>query len=94
MLPPAFRYKDKGNLATIGRSCAVAELGKLKFSGFRAWFLWLAIHLVLLMGMRNRLLVLLQWFFAYIRNKPGARILWFPHQTQQEEKNRLARGRQ
>lgn len=76
---PAFVYKDKGNLATIGRSRAVAEIGKLHVSGFPAWFLWLAIHLVLLMGMRNRLVVLMQWFFAYVRNKPGARILWKPH---------------
>ncbi|MCB1121623.1 MAG: NAD(P)/FAD-dependent oxidoreductase [Verrucomicrobiae bacterium] len=76
---PDFVYKDKGNLATIGRSRAVAEIGKLKVSGFPAWFLWLAIHLILLMGMRNRLVVLMQWFFAYVRNKPGARILWNPH---------------
>ncbi len=75
---PAFKYKDQGSMATIGRSRAVVETGKLNMSGFPAWATWLVIHLVLLMGMRNRLLVLLQWFFAYVRNKPGARILWKP----------------
>ncbi len=73
---PAFRYKDKGSMATIGRSRAVAALGGKEFSGFTAWFLWLAVHLVLLVGSRNRLLVLLRWFYAYVVCKPGARIIW------------------
>lgn len=73
---PAFAYKDKGSMATIGRSRAVADLNGREFSGFVAWFLWLAVHLVLLVGMRNRILVLMRWFYAYIRFKPGARIIW------------------
>lgn len=73
---PSFTYRNKGELATIGRSRAVAAIGKRRFSGFPAWIIWLAVHLGFLMGMRNRLAVLLQWFFAYVRNRPGARVIW------------------
>lgn len=75
---PAFTYLDKGMMATIGRSAAVAEIGKLKFSGFPAWFLWLAVHLVFLIGFRNRLAVLIQWMYAYIKYRPGARVFEKP----------------
>lgn len=75
---PAFKYLDKGSMATIGRSSAVAEFGKLKFSGFPAWFLWLAVHLVFLIGFRNRLAVLIQWMYAYIKYRPGARVFEKP----------------
>lgn len=76
---PPFRYKDKGSLATIGRSRAVAQIGKIRLSGFSAWLTWLSVHLVFLIGMRNRVRVLLQWFLAYVRNKPGARVIWRSH---------------
>ncbi|MDQ8186209.1 NAD(P)/FAD-dependent oxidoreductase [Pelagicoccus sp. SDUM812002] len=72
----AFVYKDKGQMATIGRSRAVASVGGREFSGFPAWFAWLAIHLVMLVGMRNRFTVFTKWIYAYVRNKPGARIIW------------------
>jgi NADH dehydrogenase len=75
---PAFTYLDKGNMATIGRSSAVAEVAGLKFSGFPAWFLWLAVHLVFLIGFRNRLAVLLQWMYAYVKYRPGARVFEKP----------------
>ena len=75
---PAFTYRDKGSMATIGRSAAVAEIGKLKFSGFPAWFLWLVVHLVFLIGFRNRLAVLIQWLYAYIKYRPGARVFERP----------------
>jgi NADH dehydrogenase len=75
---PAFKYLNKGSMATIGRSSAVAEFGKLKFSGFPAWFLWLAVHLVFLIGFRNRLTVLIQWMYAYIKYRPGARVFENP----------------
>lgn len=71
---PAFAYFDKGSMATIGRSSAIAEFGKMRFSGFSAWTLWLAVHLIFLIGFRNRLAVLLQWFYAYIKFRPGARV--------------------
>jgi NADH dehydrogenase len=73
-LPP-FRYKDKGNLAVIGRNAAVADLGKLHLSGFPAWVLWIFIHLVYLVEYDNRVLVLVQWAWNYFTRKRGARLI-------------------
>jgi NADH dehydrogenase len=70
-----FRYHDKGSLATIGRAAAVAEIGKLKLSGFIAWFAWLAIHIFFLIGFRNRFLVITQWAWAYVTFQRGARLI-------------------
>jgi NADH dehydrogenase len=70
-----FKYRDKGTMATIGKSAAVASSMGLNLTGFIAWFMWLAIHLLLLVGLRNKLAVLLSWLFAYIRYNPGARII-------------------
>ncbi len=72
---PAFRYWDKGTMATIGRSAAVAKIGRIEFNGFLAWVAWLFIHLVFLVGFRNRLAVLLQWAYSYVAYKRGARIV-------------------
>ena len=71
----AFRYRDKGSLATIGRAAAVADFGKLKMSGFLAWFAWLAIHIFFLIGFRNRFLVITQWAWAYLTYQRGARLI-------------------
>lgn len=70
-----FRYFDKGNMATIGRSRAIAESMGMKFEGFIAWLMWLFIHLLFLVGFRNRIAVLMQWFYAYVRYRRGARII-------------------
>ena len=70
-----FKYKDKGNLATIGRSRAVAEVGPIRASGFPAWALWLGVHLVYLIGFQNRLLVLLRWLFSFATHGRGARLI-------------------
>jgi len=70
-----FRYKDLGLLATIGRKAAVADVGGRHFSGFVAWFLWLTIHIVWLIGHRNRIVVLVDWFWAYIRYQSSARVI-------------------
>jgi NADH:ubiquinone reductase (H+-translocating) len=70
-----FRYWDRGTMATIGRSAAVAWIGRLHFSGFLAWLTWLLVHLVFLIGFRNRLAVLLQWAYSYFAYKRGARII-------------------
>ncbi|MGH7972620.1 MAG: NAD(P)/FAD-dependent oxidoreductase, partial [Limisphaerales bacterium] len=72
---PAFRYWDKGSMATIGRSAAVAEIKRLKLSGWVAWLVWLGVHLIFLIGFRNKLAVLLQWAYAYCTYKRGARII-------------------
>jgi NADH dehydrogenase len=70
-----FKYWDKGTMATIGRSAAVAWIGRLKISGYPAWLAWLFVHLIFLIGFRNRLAVLLQWTYSYFAYKRGARII-------------------
>jgi len=72
---PAFLYRDKGTLATIGRSAAIAQFGKIKLSGFVAWFAWLVVHLIFLIGFRNKLAVLVSWTYNYFTYKLGARII-------------------
>ncbi len=71
----AFKYKDKGSLATIGRASAVADFGKIRFGGFFAWMAWLLIHIFFLIGFRNRFLVLTQWAWAYFTYQRGARLI-------------------
>ena len=70
-----FRYRDKGNLATIGRSRAVADLKGIRASGFVAWVLWLVVHLFYLIGFQNRLLVVLRWTFSFVTHGRGARLI-------------------
>jgi NADH dehydrogenase len=72
---PPFKYWDKGTMATIGRSAAVAKIGSLEFNGFPAWMAWLFVHLIFLIGFRNKLAVLLQWAYSYVAYKRGARIV-------------------
>jgi NADH dehydrogenase len=71
----SFKYWDKGTMATIGRSAAVAKMGRLEFDGFLAWIAWLFVHLIVLVGFRNKLAVLLQWAYSYCTYKRGARIV-------------------
>ncbi|HUJ42598.1 MAG TPA: NAD(P)/FAD-dependent oxidoreductase [Opitutaceae bacterium] len=71
----AFAYRDKGSMATIGRSAAVAWLGRLQFGGWPAWAAWLGVHLVFLIGFRNKLSVFLQWVYSYWTYRRGARII-------------------
>jgi NADH:ubiquinone reductase (H+-translocating) len=70
-----FRYRDYGNLATIGRMAAVVDLGKIKFSGLFAWWFWLVAHLFFLIGFRNRLVVLMDWAWSYWTYQRNARII-------------------
>jgi NADH:ubiquinone reductase (H+-translocating) len=73
-----FRYLDKGNLATIGRAAAVADIKGLKLSGFIAWVTWLVVHLWYLIGFQNRLLVLIRWAFSFVmRGTRGARLITY-----------------
>ena len=74
---PAFKYFDKGTMATIGRSAAVAQIGKVKLSGMMAWLAWLFIHLIFLIGFRNRTSVLFQWTYSYFSYKRSARIITY-----------------
>ena len=70
-----FHYHDKGSLATIGRAAAVADFGKFQLSGFFAWMAWLFIHILFLIGFRNRLMVMIQWAWSYITYERGARLI-------------------
>ena len=70
-----FRYRDKGNLATIGRARAVADLHAVRLSGFLAWAVWLVIHLWYLIGFQNRLLVFIRWSFSFFTRGRGARLI-------------------
>jgi NADH:ubiquinone reductase (H+-translocating) len=72
---PPFRYRDKGNLATIGRAAAVADIKGLRLSGFVAWMTWLLVHLWYLIGFQNRLLVLIRWIFSFVTHGRGARLI-------------------
>ncbi len=84
-----FRYFDKGQLAVIGRGQAVADIWKLRFSGFIAWFIWAFVHIAFLIGFRNRVLVMLQWAWSYFNYERGARLITgteeFPVQTAHRE---------
>ncbi len=71
----AFHYWDKGSLATIGRAAAVAEFGRIHISGFIAWLSWLFVHILFLIGFRNRLLVFIQWAWSYVTYERGARLI-------------------
>jgi len=77
-LPP-FRYRDKGNLAVIGRHSAVANLKFLRFSGFLAWICWAFVHIRYLIGFSNKLMVLFQWGWYYLTRKRGARLITGEH---------------
>ena len=73
--PAPFRYRDKGNLATIGRSKAVADIKGIQLAGFPAWVLWLVVHLFYLIGFQNRLLVVLRWTISFVTRGRGARLI-------------------
>lgn len=75
-----FRYRDKGNLATIGRKHAVGEVKGLRFSGYLAWLTWLAVHIYYLTGFRNRLMVLSNWIYSYFTYDFAVRVIHHRHQ--------------
>ncbi len=85
-----FVYRDKGRMATIGRSRAIVEMGNWKFAGFFAWLMWLAVHIYYLTGFKNRLLVVLQWAWSYATFRRGARLIvnkeWRSHPPKNEGK--------
>jgi NADH dehydrogenase len=70
-----FKYNDKGSLATIGRNKAIADLGKIKFQGFFAWLIWMFVHLVSLLGFRNKVIVFINWIGNYLANNGGSRLI-------------------
>jgi NADH dehydrogenase len=70
-----FRYRDRGQMATIGRSKAIADLGRVRFAGFPAWLAWLVVHIYFLVGFKNRLFVVLSWAWSYLTFRRGARLI-------------------
>jgi NADH:ubiquinone reductase (H+-translocating) len=79
--PRPFHYRDKGNLATIGRAAAVADIKGVRLSGFLAWATWLVVHLWYLIGFQNRLLILIRWSFSFATHGRGARLIAGPSTT-------------
>ena len=73
--PMPFRYRDYGNLTTIGRKAAVVDFGRIRLSGFVAWLLWSVAHIYFLIGLRNRIVVALTWLWSYVTFKRGARLI-------------------
>ena len=70
-----FHYRDLGNLATIGRASAIADFGRFRLSGFLAWLVWLFVHILNLIGFRNRLVVFVQWAWAYFTYQRAIRLI-------------------
>nr|MDQ3080679.1 NAD(P)/FAD-dependent oxidoreductase [Gemmatimonadota bacterium] len=70
-----FRYRNKGDLATIGRSRAIADFGRVRLTGRIAWLLWLFVHIMYLVGFRNRLSVFIQWGYSYLTYQRGVRLI-------------------
>jgi NADH dehydrogenase FAD-containing subunit len=73
--PPPFRYRDWGNMATIGRKSAVCDFGRVRLTGFPAWIVWGAAHVYFLIGLRNRSVVALNWLWSYVTFQRGARLI-------------------
>ena len=73
--PKPFRYRDWGNLATIGRKSAIVEMGRFRFKGFGAWIFWCIAHIYFLIGVRNRIIVALNWLWSYVTFERGARLI-------------------
>ncbi len=76
MLP--FHYRDPGNLAVLGRAAAIADLGRVRLSGFAAWLFWCFVHILFLIGFRNRVLVMFEWAWSYLTWQRGARLITGP----------------
>jgi NADH dehydrogenase len=88
-----FRYRDKGSMAVIGRGRAVADLRGMKLTGPFAFYTWLFVHLMYLAGFRNRLSVLIEWAYAYITYRPGARLITVSDRTAENSASRSHRDR-
>jgi len=81
----SFRYKDLGSMATIGRSKAVAWIGRVRLAGFAAWWIWLVVHLMALVGFRNRVVVLMEWAWSYMTWQRGSRLIRATQDTPDDE---------
>lgn len=82
--PGAFRYRDYGTMITLGRFAAIADFGRVRLRGFPAWLIWALVHVVLLLNARQRLTVMWNWLWAYVAQRPGARVI-VSHQAAAED---------
>ena len=82
-----FVFHDKGSMAIVGRGAAIADLGWIRFSGFPAWLAWLFLHIVKLVGFRNRLIVLLEWAVAYMTFQRSARLITNVNRSDRSERH-------
>jgi NADH dehydrogenase len=73
-----FRYRDKGSMATVGRNLAVAEMGKLRMGGLLAWMAWMAVHLFSLVGVKNKIVIFLNWIWQYFTYDSSLRLIIKP----------------
>jgi NADH dehydrogenase len=80
----SFHYKDKGNLATVGRNLAVAEIGNIKLRGFVAWFVWMLVHLMSIIGVKNKLFILINWMWQYFTYDQSLRLIIKPSSKENE----------
>jgi NADH dehydrogenase len=88
-----FRYVDRGYLATVGRGYAIGSIGPLRLTGFPAWLVWAGVHISYLIGFRNRVLIMLQWAWAYVTYQRGARLIPASPETEREAHELLEGGR-
>jgi len=86
MLP--FNYLDKGAMATIGKNKAVVEIGKMKLGGAFAWYIWMFVHLMSLVGFRNRVVVFFNWTRNYFNSDRGMRLIIIPFKLSKEKRQR------
>jgi len=86
-----FRCWDKGNLATIGRARAVADLHAVRLSGFPAWVTWLGVHLFYLVGFQNRLIVAIRWFISFATRDRGARLITSPSAAEDDRQTQRSK---
>jgi NADH dehydrogenase len=75
-----FVYRDLGNMAIVGRGSAIADIGRLEFSGVIAWLIWLFLHIFMLIGFRNRVLVFIQWATSYLTFQRSVRLITYQDQ--------------
>ena len=83
----AFMYHDKGSMATVGRNLAVVEMGKLKIKGFSAWIIWMVVHLMSIIGIKNKLLILINWIWHYITYDQSLRLIIRPSENNNKADN-------
>lgn len=87
--PKAFRYKDLGSMATVGRKLAVVDLPFIKFQGILAWFIWLFVHLMAILGVKNRIFIFLDWSWNYLAFDPSLRLLIRPTYVKPKDREEL-----